>query len=513
MSSLRGVHRIINAERVGVLLGVIVGLVACAEVEIGVHALKSSGATTDATDEQRLAPVRVEPDAEGYALWSGFRTLDGAWIAHPMLPAPSRAYVRNTLNGRVVEAKLLRRDPATPGPMILLSADAARDLGIGPHRLTKVQIEVIGNDAPETEVASVSADEATAPASDADVSEAPLEPVETAAVGEPDGPIDDLAPKAGETGETAPASAPQTLAEIPAEPTPAASIPGSADAAPASLVENAATIDEPAVSGTGSSGVFRGDAPYELPGVSGGGDLPTAVEPVPAPAPPAVREPSAAAGTSAPAAPVQPVTRPANSEPARSSGQSYVQVVSFTSEGSASELATRLNAMGQPTLTDSGKAGESIWHRVLIGPLSGAEDAESALNAARKLGFADAFVVDQSAVAATKPAAPPPSTPNPVPVKPAPQPTSDKDSAKSDDPTAAKKAYVQVGSYSVADNAAAVASNLKGQGLPSFTAGGPESGSKWSRVLVGPLNGQGEVDRALQAAKSLGHSDAFVTRF
>ncbi len=535
MGQSGGFRKVMKTERVSILLGAIVGVAACAQVDVGAHALKASAIGSEETNEERLAPVQVATDAEGYALWSGFRTKEGAWIAHPRLPAPSTAYVRNTLNGRVIQASLLRRDPTTPGPMILLSAEAARDLGIGPHRLTKVQIEVIEDTLPEAEIASAPTAEVPDPAPTALVSEDALPPMEStieplAAIVEAPAPLEppEAAPEpqtlAEIPAESATASAPQTLAEIPAEPAPVAAL--AAPTAPA----------QPAPASQ-SGGVFRGDAPYELGDTQGGGGLslsepatpsaPSAIKAAEAPAPTAVEaapvkvasapvaaEPAvrtsaapsapALAATPTPAAPSAPAPTAASGE--TQAAQSFVQVVSFTAESSAAELATRLSALGHPSLTDSGPAGESRWHRVLIGPLTSAGDEQGALEAARSLGYNDAFVTRRGATASEPAAAAEPAV---APSAPPPEkPTAEAAPA----PASGTSPYIQVGSFSVKSNADALVATLKGQGLPSFATAG-SGDSKWSRVLIGPLDGSEQTARALDAAKSLGHTDAFITRF
>ncbi len=498
MGKSGGFRTLLRKERTSVLLGMVAGVAACAQVEIGAHAIKNS--TSESDSEERLAPVQVATDAEGYALWSGFKTVDGAWIAHPALPAPSQAYVRNSLNGRVIEAKLLRRDPTTPGPMILLSAEAARDLGIGPHRLTKVQIEVIGDSLPEAEVAEAPTAEVPEPAPTDEVSEAALAPVAELADSE------------------APAVEPQDLADAPEEPADAViasqSVPEpDQQVASAPEISSQAAPEEP--------DVFRGDAPYQLQGATGGGDLAYATpgEPAPsatlaaaAPTPePARSAPAPEAAKPAPA----PAELTASLPPVASGEQRFVQVVSFTAEGSAAELATRLNALGHPALTDSAVAGDSTWHRVLIGPLDGPEAVERALNAARELGYADAFpTVRSSGSAPAKKAA--------VQDAPSRQPATQVTEVAAAQPAPAAAApntanvadpYVQVGSFTVQDNADNVAKLLKDRGLPSFTQSGSPGETRWHRVLIGPLADAAETAQALEAAKTLGHSDAFITRF
>ena len=244
MGKSGGIRKMVGRRRVSVLLGMITGVAACAQVEIGAHAVKSSSLGEDDAPPE-IAPVSVETDAEGYALWTGFRSEGGAWVAHPTLPAPGRAYVRNAQNGRVIEATLLRRNPNDPGPRILLSGEAANALEIGPHRLTKVQIEVIS----ETEVASAAPVEEVAATALAPVeSAAPMAVEPPAAPDDAPGPTETLAVRGP---ETAPES--RVLAEIPAEPAPLG---------PA----RAPDVTEPAE----TAQVFRGDAPYDLGGQSGG---------------------------------------------------------------------------------------------------------------------------------------------------------------------------------------------------------------------------------------------------
>lgn len=524
MGDKGGVRRILKTERISIVLGAIAAVAACAEVEVGAHAVKSSTALSESGSEERLAPVQVATDAEGYALWSGFRTVNGAWVAHPRLPAPSRAYVRNPINGRVIEAELLRRDPTTPGPMILLSAEAARALEIGPHRLTKVQIEVIKDSLPDTALAQAPTAEVPAPAPAGDVTAdalAPLAespetlpeaaPLETPALAA-DAPAQPEQPSATTpqvlaqipAADEAPAPAaqpapaeigtapePQVLAQIPAEPAPVAS-------APLRTAEAPAAPQAP-------DGVFRGDAPYQFGGASGGGTL-AATAPAAASAPqaptPAPSAPTPAAAPRSAEPPAKPAPAAAEGAAPASDEQRFVQVVSFTAESSAAELATRLNALGHPSLTDSGLAGETRWHRVLIGPLNGDAEVESALGAARELGYRDAFVTLRPA---EQPATPRAAAAAPAPAAPAP--------ASSAPAAKAGETYIQVGSFRQAENAEAAARRLKEQGLPSFTNSGSGGESSWHRVLIGPLKDPEAADAALREARAMGHTDAYITRF
>lgn len=147
-------------------------LAGCAETKLGVHFLKSATRTVESASgpvstpvkptqpalaqaDARLAPERFS--AAGTAVWDGAGTLEGVWIAHPLAERPERVRVLNTATGATVESAMFRRDPAMPGPSIIVSSDAARALGLIPGAPTELEVTALVDDEPSahgTEVAT-----------------------------------------------------------------------------------------------------------------------------------------------------------------------------------------------------------------------------------------------------------------------------------------------------------------------------------------------------------------------
>jgi cell division septation protein DedD len=75
---------------------------------------------------------------------------------------------------------------------------------------------------------------------------------------------------------------------------------------------------------------------------------------------------------------------------------------------------------------------------------------------------------------------------------------------------AAGRAWVQVGSFGVAANAAATAARLKAAGLPVAVTSVSRGGKSLQIVLAGPFASPGQVQAGLAAARSAGFKDAFV---
>ncbi|NNJ69084.1 MAG: SPOR domain-containing protein, partial [Boseongicola sp.] len=92
----------------------------------------------------------------------------------------------------------------------------------------------------------------------------------------------------------------------------------------------------------------------------------------------------------------EPVSTPAPTPPAApapSLNNPYVQVGLFTVEANASAAATGLRQGGiVPTIVPGTNATGSFW-RVLVGPMTSAEDQTEILSQVKSLGYSDAFLV------------------------------------------------------------------------------------------------------------------------
>lgn len=63
-------------------------------------------------------------------LWDGRPSLGGIWVAHPDVDKPERVIIRNTENSEFVIGALFRRERDNPGPVLMVSSDAAAELGM-----------------------------------------------------------------------------------------------------------------------------------------------------------------------------------------------------------------------------------------------------------------------------------------------------------------------------------------------------------------------------------------------
>lgn len=70
--------------------------------------------------------------------------------------------------------------------------------------------------------------------------------------------------------------------------------------------------------------------------------------------------------------------------------------------------------------------------------------------------------------------------------------------------------YVQIGTFGVPANASSAISRLQSRGLPVAQGATTSGGRQLQVVLAGPFASQAELGAALNAARALGYSDAFV---
>lgn len=110
---------------VGLLLG-------CQHVDE--TALQNISDAPTSADQVRLVERDVESpevfDIRAAGLWDGAPTLGGIWVAHPDLKDPIRVVIRNLATKKFVIGNLFRNDPKPETPVIRISSDAARALGI-----------------------------------------------------------------------------------------------------------------------------------------------------------------------------------------------------------------------------------------------------------------------------------------------------------------------------------------------------------------------------------------------
>ncbi len=288
------------------------------------------------------------------ALWDGRPSLGGVWVAHPDVKEPERAILTNVSNGQSVPGALFRRERENPGPRIQLSSDAASALAILAGQPTEVSIMVVR---PE----EIEAAPEPLPIADETTGETPSTE---------GGTVDDTAAAAGAATAGAAATTttrkpnflqrifgrksppPPVVAADPAlAPTTDASVPG-VETAPLDPVaaSAAAAIDAAEAGATPAPQAAATAAP--------------APTPVPTPAPSAIKNP-------------------------------YVQVGLFSVEANANTAAEALRREGiLPAVGPKTSNGKTLW-RVVVGPVSTADDQAALLAQIKRMGYKDAFLTAQ----------------------------------------------------------------------------------------------------------------------
>ena len=90
----------------------------------------------------------------GNAVWDGRPTLGGKWVASTKTQDLERVRITRTDTGQSIEGALFRIEPGTPGPSIVMSSDAARELGFVAGTPTPIEVVALRQKAAETPPAS-----------------------------------------------------------------------------------------------------------------------------------------------------------------------------------------------------------------------------------------------------------------------------------------------------------------------------------------------------------------------
>ncbi|MGB0507019.1 MAG: SPOR domain-containing protein [Pikeienuella sp.] len=213
----------LTARRIALpILAATLFVASCAETQLGAQIAKNAVRTDPEPRQAAEAANPTDPslapeefDATGLTIWDGKLTLQGVWVAHPLAYRARRVRVVNSETGQLVEGAMFRRDPTLSGPSILVSSDAALNLGLKPGQPTELQIVALREEGFQqaTSTATLPATTTPAPAPSGIGTLAPApEPVETAALPQPQ-PVINPAP----TTETQPVSG-QVLTPQPAAP-------------------------------------------------------------------------------------------------------------------------------------------------------------------------------------------------------------------------------------------------------------------------------------------------------
>lgn len=335
----------------------ILGLAACdeglnlgGESDTGSNALAPTvnlGASGSATRDVERPDIFTTTDE---ALWDGRPSLGGIWVAHPDVTTPERAIVTNNTTNQRIAAALFRRERTSPGPTIQLSSDAAVALNILAGAPTEVTIIAVRPE--EVEV------------------EDPEPVISDEVVGEADGEAEAAAGTSGE-----PETENETAQEQPRRGNFLQRLFGRHNAAPpsAAAAASAAAASEIAAETAGTGA--------EAPGVET-----TTLDPVAS---------GAAAAIAAADAEDKPAARPEREAAPSGLRNPFVQVGQYTVEANAFSARDNLRSAGiVPTVLEGSNDDGPFW-RVIIGPVTTADDQAEILAQVKQLGFRDAFLTSR----------------------------------------------------------------------------------------------------------------------
>lgn len=328
------------------------GLAACEDGQ-GFPGFGNSNANTDDTGEtvsSSQTPQSVLKDVErpdifdvtDLALWDGRPSLGGVWVAHPDISTPERVIITNTKSGKSIPGALFRRERNNPGPVIQVSSEAAAALGMLAGAPTELKIlavrqeEVIIEPEPQTVV---------------DGTEISDEELAAAGI------VDDDDPEAASDVEEQPKRGNFFQRLFGRKPAEEAGVAAAAGTIAAGTVDDASAPDvetttlDPVTSGAAAA-IARAEATDK---------------PVPRP------------------------TRPSNTAPSGVKNP-FIQVGLFGVEANANQAAASLRQSGIiPTVKEDRANGELAW-RVLVGPVTTADDQAAMLGQVKNLGYTDAFL-------------------------------------------------------------------------------------------------------------------------
>lgn len=336
------------AVRAVFISAVMLGLSGCEEgLNLGSGGSSATGTAAPRTIDTSEGAVRdVErPDifnTTEEALWDGRPSLGGIWVAHPDVTTPERAIVTNTSTNQRIAAALFRRERSNPGPRIQLSSDAAAALNILAGAPTEVTIVAVRQEKIEIEEPEpVISDEVVG-------EDAPNEAELAAATAATEAGAAERKPRGNFFqrlfGRRTPA------------PEAAAATAGAATAAATAESAGAPTVEtqslDPVTTGAAAA-IARADADDK-----------------PAPRP----------------------ERPASPSGLRNP---FVQVGLYSVEANAFSARDNLRSAGiVPTVFEGSNDNGPFW-RVVVGPVTSAEEQAEMLGQIRSLGFSDAFLTSK----------------------------------------------------------------------------------------------------------------------
>lgn len=340
-----------SAMRSATFLAIAVfGLASCEEgLDLG-QKPASEATTATASGEVRAGVKDVErPDifkVTEEALWDGRPSLGGIWVAHPDVKEPERAILINVKTGQRVAGALFRRERDNPGPRIQLSSDAAAALNILAGQPTELTILAVRQE-------EIVVEPAPPVISDEQVGENAANPAENS---------DSV------TGEVATAGVAATAGAAAAERKPRGNFfqrlfGGNRTKAPAAAALPAGTAESAAAPEVETQ----------------------PLDPVAA---------GAAAAIARAEADDKPEPRPARAKaPANSAVRNpFVQIGMFSVEANAAAASANLRQAGiVPSVLQGEKDGKTFW-RIVVGPVTSADDQAAVLAQVKRLGYSDAFL-------------------------------------------------------------------------------------------------------------------------
>ena len=276
------------------------------------------------------------------ALWDGRPSLGGIWVAHPDVTTPERAIVTNTSTNQRIAAALFRRERSNPGPRIQLSSDAAAALNILAGAPTEVTIVAVRQEEIEIEEPD------------------PVISDEVVGEGAPDDA--ELAAATAATEEAARKPRGNFLERIFGRRKPAP------EAAAAAATAAAATSEATAQS-AGAPAVET-----------------QALDPVTT---------GAAAAIARADSSDKPAPRPERAASPSGLRNPFVQVGLYSVEANAFSARDNLRSAGiVPTVLEGNNENGPFW-RVVVGPVTSADEQAQMLGQIKGLGFSDAFLTSQ----------------------------------------------------------------------------------------------------------------------
>ena len=285
------------------------------------------------------------------ALWDGRPSLGGIWVAHPDVTTPERAIVTNNSTNQRIAAALFRRERDNPGPRIQLSSDAAAALNILAGAPTEVTIVAVRPE--EIEV------------------EEPDPVISDEVVGDEAETIEGQAAEDGDDVAAAAAATEAATAERTRRPNFLERLFGRRSPAPAAAAATAAATVDGAE--TAASAATPDVETQTLDPVATG----------------------AAAAIARAEATDKPEPRPTREAAPSGLRNPFIQVGQFSEEANAFSARDNLRTAGiVPTVLEGTNDNGPFW-RVIVGPVTSANEQAWLLGEVRNLGFKDAFLTSR----------------------------------------------------------------------------------------------------------------------